>query len=75
MVVKTVGELKKALKEFPDDMKLRLLLSWYDRNNYNYATSDRSQSSIGEGIAVDIYKEDECCTLANEDTYDIGVFY
>lgn len=40
MAVKTVGELKEALNKFPDNMELRLLLSWCDRSNYNYATAD-----------------------------------
>lgn len=74
MSVKTVKELKEALNKFPDDMEIRLLVSWYDRNNYNYVASDRSMSSIGKGIEVDVYEEYNCCTLSNEDTYDIDMY-
>ena len=73
-MVKTVGELKAALNEFPDEMEIRLLLSWYDRHNYDYATSDRSWSSNGKGIEVGVYEEYGCCTISNENTEDIDVY-
>ena len=34
MIAKTVGELKKALENFDDNMPLDLYTCCYDRNNY-----------------------------------------
>lgn len=73
-MIKTVRELKDALNKFPDEMEVRLLLSWYDRNNYNYATSDRSWSANGKGIEVDVYEDGGCCMLSNEHTKDIDIY-
>ncbi len=73
-MIKTVRELKDALNKFPDEMEIRLLLSWYNRNNYDYATSDTSWSSIGNGIELDVYEDYGCCTISNEHTEDIDVY-
>lgn len=73
-MAKTVKELKDVLNKFPDDMEIRLLLSWYDRNNYDYATSDISWSSNGKGIEVDVYEDCGCCMLSNEHTKDIYIY-
>ena len=74
MAVKTVGELKEALNKFSDNMELRLLLSWYDRSNYNYATADNYWIPRGKGIQVSVYENDGCCLLENELPADIDVY-
>ena len=74
MAVKTVGELKEALNKFPDNMELRLLLSWYDRSNYNYTTTDNYRIPRGKGIQVSVYENNGCCLLENELTTDIDVY-
>ena len=74
MVVKTVGELKEALNEFPDNMELRLLLSWYDRSSYNYAAADNYRIPRGKGISVIAYEDDGCCLLKDESITDIEMY-
>lgn len=56
MIVCTVGELKKALENFDDNMPLDLYACCYDRNNYICIKRDRyklEQEPMKIAISID----------------------
>ena len=52
MTIKTVGELKKALEQFDDNMLLDLYACCYDRNNY--VCIQRNSWKIGDNEPLEI---------------------
>lgn len=74
---KTVGELKESLKNFNDDMEIRIKLCFYDRNNFCVVQPDFYNDNIGhdKGIECCIYEENGCLIIENENSSDVDIFY
>lgn len=75
MTIKTVGELKKALEQFDDDMLLDLYACCYDR--YNYTCIQRNSWKIGdnEPLEICVSFENKRLRIENERTDDMELSY
>ena len=65
MTVKTVGELKEALKSLNDDMQLDFLACYMDRGRNNYVVVDRYEVPQDEGVALLVYDNAGYCRIEN----------
>ena len=71
MTVKTVGELKEALKSFNDDMQLDFLAYYMDRGRNNYVVVDRYEVPQGEGVELFVYDNAGYCRIENLNSSDL----
>ena len=74
MAISTVGELKKALENFNDDMPLDLYMDCYDRENYMCMKRDRYL--LGEKpMKINVYSDAGFLRITNECTKDVELGY
>lgn len=66
--VKTVGELKQKLSEFPDNTEIMLQLGWYEKGSFSCAASH-------SGNEVSVYSMMNCCVIENDEFKDATVFH
>lgn len=71
MTVKTVGELKEALKSLNDDMQLDFMATYMDRGRSNYVVVDRYEVPQCEGIALLVYDNAGYCRIENLNSSDL----
>ena len=71
MTAKTVGELKKALNEFGDNMPIDFMATFIDRGRTNYVVTDRYGVPQGEGIILMVYQNGGYCRIENLDSADL----
>ena len=71
MTVKTVGELKEALKFFHDDMPLDFMATYMDRGRSNYVVVDRYEVPQEEGVALLVYDNAGECRIENLNSSDL----
>lgn len=70
-MVKTIGELKKALEQFNDDMLLDLYACCYDRNNYTCIKRDRWKIGDNEPLEICVYEDSGRLRIENNSTSDM----
>lgn len=70
-MVKTVGELKKALEQFDDNMLLDLYAYCYDRNNYTSIKRDRWEISDNEPLEICVYEDNGRLRIENNSASDM----
>lgn len=70
-MVKTVGELKKALEQFDDNMLLDLYACCYDRNNYICIKRDRWEIGDNAPLEIDVFIDNGRLKIENSKTHDM----
>lgn len=70
-MAKTVGELKKELEQFDDDMLLDLYACCYDRNNYICIKRDRWTIGDNEPLEICISIDNGRLRIENDRTNDM----
>ena len=71
MMVKTVGELKKALESINDNMPINFKTTFLDKGRLNYVVVDRYEVPRGEGVRIEVYQCDNYCVIENFDSSDL----
>lgn len=74
MIAKTVGELKKALENFDDNMPLDLYACCYDRNNYTCLKRDEYRLE-GKPITICISLDNGFVKIENENSEEMELSY
>lgn len=74
-MVKTVGEFKKALEQFDDNMLLDLYACCYDRNNYTCIQRDVWKVGNNEPLEVCVYVNNGRLRIENNNTGDMELDY
>ena len=67
-MAKTVGELKKELEQFDDDMLLDLYACCYDRNNYVCIKRNRWNIGDDEPMEICVYLDNGRLRIENDRT-------
>lgn len=70
-MAKTVGELKKELEQFDDDMLLDLYVCCYDRNNYTCIKRDRWKIGDDEPLEICVSLDNGRLRIENDRTSDM----
>ena len=70
-MAKTVGELKKELEQFDDDMLLDLYACCYDRNNYICIKRDRWKIDDKTSLEIDVFINNGRLRIENSNTHDM----
>jgi hypothetical protein len=70
-MITTVGELKKALENFDDNMLLDLYACCYDRNNYTCIKRDRWNISDNEPLEICVSEDNGRLRIENNSTSDM----
>lgn len=71
-MVTTVGELKKELEKFDDNLLLDLYAYCYDRNNYICIRRDNYEIGDNEPLEIYLYKTDNGrLRIENENSRDM----
>lgn len=70
-MAKTVGELKKELEKFDDNMLLDLYACCYDRNNYICIKRDNWRIGDNEPLEVCLYNDNGRLRIENENSSDM----
>lgn len=75
MTVKTVGELKRALEQFDDNMLLDLYACCYDRYNYTCIKRDSWKIGKDESLEICVSIDNGRLRIENERTDDMELTY
>ena len=70
-MITTVGELKKELEQFDDNMLLDLYACCYDRNNYICIQRDKYTMDDNEPLEICVCKVDGRLRIENSRTEDM----
>ncbi len=70
-MAKTVGELKKELEQFDDDILLDLYACCYDRNNYTSIKRDRWRIGDNEPLEICVFLDNGRLKIENNRTDDM----
>lgn len=70
-MAKTVGELKRELEQFDDNMLLDLYACCYDRNNYICIKRDRWRIGDDEPLEVYLFNDNGRLRIENNDSHDM----
>lgn len=70
-MAKTVGELKKELEQFDDNMLLDLYACCYDRNNYVCITRDSWKVIENEPLEICVTSHEGRLRIENNSTEDM----
>ena len=70
-MAKTVGELKKELENFDDNMLLDLYVCCYDRNNYICIKRNNWRISDDQPLEVVLYNDNGRMRIENNDSSDM----
>lgn len=75
MIVRTVGELRKALENFDDNTPLDLYASCYDRNNYTCIKRDNYRLEGNEPMEISVSLDGSFLKIENDNTGDMELGY
>lgn len=74
-MIKTVGELKKAIETLNDNMLLDLYVCCYDRDNYTCIQRDRWEVADTEPLGICVSIDKGRLRIENDDSRDMELSY